>query len=169
MTKRNAFIFAILGFSFLIADDLVAQESEFEKWKNEQQKEFQVYKNEMDIEFAKLLENLWIELDINRSSILYERPKPELLPVFDGDLGVDEKVESISVVTNEKSDATNSENLSFSQTGTFNVPTSDFSLEHYVPPKTAAKAARASPTPRATSILSLGSFPKCSEPRTMWF
>lgn len=134
MINGITYIPIISVFLFLSNFDLLAQESEFEKWKNEQQQHYQNYKNELDLEFAQILDNLWIELDIKRSSILYESPKPELLPTFDSDLGVDEKVENISVVPKDKLRTTNIDLQAISQASTFNVPTSKISFDYYSNP-----------------------------------
>ena len=90
MKFNIALKFAVCVF-LIFSPNIYSQSTDFEKWKNEQQNEFQEYKNELDLEFAQRLENLWIELDINRASILFKSPKPEILPVFDGDFDVDEK------------------------------------------------------------------------------
>lgn len=134
MIKGITYIPIISVFLFLSNFDLLAQESEFEKWKNEQQQQYQEYKNEIDLEFAQILDNLWIQLDINRSSILYESPKPELLPAFDSDFAIDEKVESISVTPKDKSKTTNTDLLTISQASAFNVPTSEISFHYYSNP-----------------------------------
>ena len=133
MKFNIALKFAVCVF-LIFSPNIYSQSTDFEKWKNEQQNEFQEYKNELDLEFAQRLENLWIELDINRASILFKSPKPEILPVFDGDFDVDEKVKSISVVTKEKIDPTSSDFKTFSQANTFNVPTSEISFYYYSNP-----------------------------------
>lgn len=120
--------------SIILTPNIYSQSTEFEKWKNEQQQQYQDYKNELDLEFAQILDNLWVELDITRSSILFERPKPELLPVFENDLDTDENLGSVSVITNKKSDVVNSERLSFHPASTFNVPTSEISFDYYSNP-----------------------------------
>jgi hypothetical protein len=80
------YYFAIL-FSFVIFGGLLinpntayGQDTEFEKWKKQQQQEFKEYQDQFDKEFIEMLEKTWEEVGINKGSDFYRERKPEDIP-----------------------------------------------------------------------------------------
>lgn len=59
---------------------LQAQDTEFEKWKKQQEAEFQEYQDQFDKEFIEMLENTWSEVGINKGSDFYRETKPVTIP-----------------------------------------------------------------------------------------
>ncbi|MDZ7756270.1 hypothetical protein [Rhodohalobacter sp.] len=58
----------------------VAQDTEYEKWKQQQEAEFQEYQDKFDAEFVKMLEEAWEEVGIKIGSDFYKERKPVTIP-----------------------------------------------------------------------------------------
>ena len=71
----------VLLFSiFLFTGSLYGQDSEYEKWKKQQQAEFKEYQDQFDKEFIEMLEKTWEEVGINMGSNFYQEKKPVTIP-----------------------------------------------------------------------------------------
>lgn len=74
---------AILIFFFsltLIPAAVSAQDTEYEKWKKQQEAEFKEYQDKFDKEFIEMLEKTWEEVGINQGSDFYQEKKPVTIP-----------------------------------------------------------------------------------------
>ncbi|MAO64322.1 MAG: hypothetical protein CL666_04930 [Balneola sp.] len=58
----------------------IAQDTEYEKWKQQQEAEFQEYQDKFDAEFVKMLEEAWEEVGIKIGSDFYKERKPVTIP-----------------------------------------------------------------------------------------
>lgn len=70
----------ILIFIFLTPELATAQDSEYEKWKQQQEAEFKNYQDQFDKEFIEMLEKTWEEVGINVGSDFYREKKPVSIP-----------------------------------------------------------------------------------------
>ncbi|MEX0843935.1 MAG: hypothetical protein WD022_01595 [Balneolaceae bacterium] len=81
--RGNIFLssFIIILFGFLIIPECAfSQDTEFEKWKKQQQQEFKEYQDQFDKEFIEMLEKTWEEVGINEGSEFYRERKPVNIP-----------------------------------------------------------------------------------------
>ena len=67
-------------FCMLTPDTSYAQNSEYEKWKKEQEAEFKEFQDKFDKEFIVMLEKTWEEVGINPGSDFYKEKKPVTIP-----------------------------------------------------------------------------------------
>lgn len=74
------FLSLIFGSSLFNLNMIYGQDTEFEKWKKQQQKEFWEYQDQLDKEFIDMLEKTWEEVGINKGSDFYRERKPEDIP-----------------------------------------------------------------------------------------
>jgi hypothetical protein len=69
-------LFSIL----LLSGSIYGQDSEYEKWKKQQEAEFKEYQDKFDKEFIEMLEKTWEEVGINQGSDFYQEKKPVTIP-----------------------------------------------------------------------------------------
>lgn len=79
MTKKP-FLFLLFLFPLITFHAAFAQDTEFEKWKKQQEAEFREYQDKFDEEFIKMLEETWKEVGIKDGSDLYKERKPVTIP-----------------------------------------------------------------------------------------
>lgn len=72
--------FIILIFISVIPQLTQAQDTEYEKWKKQQEAEFKEYQDKFDKEFIEMLEKTWKEVGINQGSDFYKEKKPITIP-----------------------------------------------------------------------------------------
>ena len=79
---RNYIPFLLIAlFSFsMIPDSGFSQDTEYEKWKKQQEAEFKEYQDKFDKEFIEMLEKTWEEVGINEGSDFYKERKPVTIP-----------------------------------------------------------------------------------------
>jgi hypothetical protein len=77
---KKPYLFYIITFSLLLCGNIFAQDTEYEKWKQQQEAEFQEYQDKFDKEFIGMLEKTWEEVGIKDGSDFYKERKPVTIP-----------------------------------------------------------------------------------------
>lgn len=72
-------LFMVFCFS-AISNNAFAQDTEYEKWKKQQEAEFKEYQDKFDKEFIEMLEKTWKEVGIKEGSDFYKEKKPVEIP-----------------------------------------------------------------------------------------
>lgn len=72
-------LFMVFCFS-AISNTAFAQDTEYEKWKKQQEAEFKEYQDKFDKEFIEMLEKTWEEVGIKEGSDFYKEKKPVEMP-----------------------------------------------------------------------------------------
>jgi len=78
--KCFSHILLLLFSIFLLTGTLYGQDTEYEKWKKQQEAEFKEYQDKFDKEFIEMLEKTWEEVGINQGSEFYQEKKPVTIP-----------------------------------------------------------------------------------------
>jgi hypothetical protein len=83
MSSRYHFIFALF-LPLVSITFLLAQDTEYEKWRQNEEGKLQQFKEERDKEFTEFLKREWKAVDVTEGESFIEKPLPGPLPVYTG-------------------------------------------------------------------------------------